>query len=72
MGEWISVKDSKPSRKTTVLAVVGVGKRRHVEMACYGQSRDSNDWWSITHNNLIPGWSVSHWMPLPELPPEEG
>lgn len=71
MGEWISVKDSKPAPKVTVLAVVGVGKRRHIEMASCGANRNGA-WWSVTFNNLIPAWEVSHWQPLPDLPPEEG
>lgn len=70
MTDWISVKDRKPTPKVTVLAVVGVGNRRHIEMVCYGHTRNSKDWWSVTHNNVLPGWMVSHWMPMPELPPE--
>jgi len=69
MKDWISVKDSKPPKKVTVLAVVGVGKQRHIEMASYGANRNGA-WWSVTYNNLIPARDVSHWQPIPELPPE--
>ena len=71
MTDWISVKDRKPAPKVTVLAVVGVGKGRHIELACCGHTRNSKDWWSITYNNVLPAWSVTHWQPMPELPPEE-
>ena len=70
MGDWISVKDSKPTAKVTVLVVVGVGKQRHIELACCGHTRNSRDWWSVTFGNVIPGWQVSHWQHLPELPQE--
>lgn len=68
---WISVRDSRPTPKTTVLVAVGIGKKRHVEMACSGKTRNSSDWWSVTYNNTLPGWSVTHWQPLPALPPED-
>ena len=70
MKDWISAKDNKPPKKVTVLAVVGVGKQRNIEMASYGANRNGA-WWSVTYNNLIPAWDVSHWQPLPDLP-EEG
>ena len=70
MKDWISVKDCKPAPKVMVLAVVGVGKRRHVEVACYGYARNSPDWWSETYKNAIPAWSVTYWQPIPEVPPE--
>ena len=54
-----------------MLAVVGVGKQRHIKMASYGANRNGA-WWSVTDNNLIPAWDVTHWQPLPDLPTEEG
>ena len=40
MNGWISAKDEKPAKKVAVLAVVGVGKRRHIELASYGANRN--------------------------------
>lgn len=60
--QWISVKDRLPEDISEVLIAFGGG----VSIACYG-----GDWRHPVYP-MLPLLSVTHWMPLPKPPKEEG
>ena len=59
MSEWISVNVAVPHDNINVILDGGVGDIRN------------GDWWTVT-GERFPGkliqWSVTDWMPIPELP----
>lgn len=67
MGEWISVNDRLPEHDQDVLICVN------------GNTIDTGYCWGDPYDADSRGWqayacmsnNVTHWMPLPELPPEE-
>lgn len=65
-GEWISVTGELPPFFQNVLAVLFVGEYRTRVIAFRG----GGDRWRYTFNGELCS-SVTHWMPLPELPPAE-
>ena len=63
--EWISVRDRKPETGTRCLVVRydHVTKTSFIDILWF----DKGTWW----NRAFGGdYSVTHWMPLPELPKE--
>lgn len=69
MSNWISVKDSTPSNEKKVLCFgslttdLGFSFYTDIAYCCDGQN------WSFFNGTISDGWSITHWMPLPE-PPE--
>ena len=62
MSEWISVEDKLPHIYSWVL-VCSEGV-----MNCVGYGKVGfEDWTHASCHNIIVG-SITHWMPLPELP----
>lgn len=77
MSEWISVKDRLPKKYVEVLVCVevyldsddgqGFEKKRFVNTDCLIKKTNNGMTWAITGGT--EGFTVTHWMPLPE-PPE--
>lgn len=70
--KWISVKDSLPDPLTDVIGVVHLNE---MEQKLLGMDRmaqmvyRANGRWFATDTHRIE-LSVTHWMPMPELPEE--
>ena len=77
---WISVKDRLPEPEREVLLIAHGWKSRILYIGCLHHMDAQKSWLTgITSKEsdwLIQGWSylkeptVTHWMPLPELPKE--
>ena len=74
MSEWISVKDRLPRSMANKVLVwlehedlVG-----YMGFGHYEKYKGQEIWYDLEHNEAfaIRGYTVTHWMPLPE-PPEE-
>lgn len=64
MNEWISVKERLPEEGEDVLAYLGEG----IFGICWLLK---DGYWETRDSFLYPD-DVTHWMPLPEPPKEEG
>ncbi len=63
--EWISVKDRLPDEKADVVVVIQNGYGYWFRVAYREQS-----WWVSSGRRIYD--SVTHWMPLPEPPKQNG
>lgn len=82
MSEWISVEDRLPEMAGQNVLVYGVNLfgQHHIFMAFQGYG-DFN-WYTsdVTYmnnrdlgdNRLSTNWDITHWMPLPEPPENNG
>ena len=67
MQNWISINSKTPEKSGAYLVVVQGLSVRTVDRAFY--NTETNIWKRRSY--LSPKtWSVTHWMPLPELPKE--
>jgi len=61
MMDWVKCSDRLPEDRIDVL--VFNGKACSVSCYCFN---NTHNWWS--HNNEEYDYSITHWMPLPEVP----
>lgn len=66
VGGWISVEDRLPENAQFVLICLG----RSIPLI--GRYLNEDGWW-IRNSGFLKNWgdTVTHWMPLPEVPPKE-
>ncbi len=70
MSEWISVKDRLPEKAEMVLAFgYWEGGPQVAIGAC---DRNFDSWYVINGVGTLAFVCITHWMPLPEPPGEEG
>ena len=65
--EWISVSDRLPENRTRCLVCRygGVTKKRNVDILWFSHA------WRVAPDYGVADDTVTHWMPLPELPKED-
>lgn len=61
---WISVKDRLPNDGQDVLAYLYNGEETRIAPCNY----DKGTWYDCVMNCTVAINSITHWMPLPELP----
>ena len=64
---WISVKDRMPQLRQWVLCKCRAGI---YEVLRYEETCDGEQWHHDNRHNYMIGF-VTHWMPIPDLPPEQ-
>lgn len=64
--EWISVEKKLPEREASVLVAAG----RYIALADWNVKEQRLEMTSREDAMIIPVQSITHWMPLPELPKE--
>ena len=77
MTDWISVEDRLPEMRDTVLVAAKVGGSEDAEVfQAHYTSHKRHKYWAAIHdyieypvNYCETKWTVTHWMPLPSLPP---
>lgn len=83
VGGWISVENKLPEKNGDYLVVTSFFDRRRIEVLTFVQDLEKLDSYDF-HGKRRPGFAdynseygfserkVSHWMPLPEPPKEDG
>lgn len=69
--KWIPIAEREPEPDKDVLIMVHLHNYLE-DMMCYGR-RHNTKWWiyNCELGELIKGFYITHWMPLPEPPKEE-
>lgn len=68
MNTWISVKDKLPDLYNKVLICWSGTNLKHIDISMIVDS--DCDVWNWSDFNIEDKHSITHWMPLPELPLE--
>lgn len=66
--EWTSVKDRLPEEGETVL-VFGYWHEKFQPLMCYLSPHRKGEWFTSVAGQQV--YTVTHWMPLPDMPKEE-
>ena len=81
--EWISVKDRLPEKDGSYLVVINYfGRHSSIDILYFGKDGDTVDEYDLagekdvwyfydTEYGYVPTDSITHWMPLPQLPKGE-
>ena len=64
MSEWISVKDELPMSYENVIVCYKNAVGYRIDITYYCRSEYGSGWYLPVN--------ITHWMPLPPLPPKEG
>ncbi len=69
MSSWIETAWAKPPHPFNVLVYIP-GK----EPTLAGYYEEEDDWWIPAHGGSAKelGWTVTHWMPMPDIPEQKG